>query len=288
MSFSLEAPLADHSLAFFILTLVLSRLIPSFSTNVLTFSKYPDVQSACQVASVVSDSFATPMDCSPPGSSVLGVLQARMLEWVAMPSSRGSSRLTQGLNLGLLHCRQTLYHLSHQGRLNTRTELSNCAEAPWLKILALVLKDMRSHPRSRKIERSEAKRLFRGKQADGGDLWSWSRLCRHRGEEQLSKGERAKPNKRLRGGKWEEVVTLVWSGWEGEAGAGCERRTEALQGLVPQAGGRGWAGGSCSRDLGLRPGDQRGGGGDTARLWILFRVESAWLFWWPECGWGRE
>ena len=25
--------------------------------------------------------------------------------------------LTQGLNLGLLHCRQTLYHLSHQGSL---------------------------------------------------------------------------------------------------------------------------------------------------------------------------
>ena len=35
--------------------------------------------------------FATPVDCSPPGSSVLGILQARMLEWVAMPSSRGSS-----------------------------------------------------------------------------------------------------------------------------------------------------------------------------------------------------
>ena len=32
------------------------------------------------------------MDCSPPGSSVHGILQARMLEWVAMPSSRGSSR----------------------------------------------------------------------------------------------------------------------------------------------------------------------------------------------------
>ena len=29
-----------------------------------------------------------PMDCSPPGSSVHGILQARRLEWVAMPSSR--------------------------------------------------------------------------------------------------------------------------------------------------------------------------------------------------------
>ena len=32
-----------------------------------------------------------PMDCSPPGSSVHGILQPRILEWVAMPSSRGSS-----------------------------------------------------------------------------------------------------------------------------------------------------------------------------------------------------
>ena len=32
------------------------------------------------------------MDHSPPGSSVHGILQARILEWVAMPSSRGPSR----------------------------------------------------------------------------------------------------------------------------------------------------------------------------------------------------
>ena len=32
-----------------------------------------------------------PMDCSPPGSFVHGILQARILEWVALPSSRGSS-----------------------------------------------------------------------------------------------------------------------------------------------------------------------------------------------------
>ena len=32
-----------------------------------------------------------PMDCSPSGSSVPGILQARLLEWVAIPLSRGSS-----------------------------------------------------------------------------------------------------------------------------------------------------------------------------------------------------
>ena len=44
-----------------------------------------------------------PMDCSLPGSSVHGSLQARIVEWVAMPF------LTQGWNSGLLHCRWILY-----------------------------------------------------------------------------------------------------------------------------------------------------------------------------------
>ena len=35
---------------------------------------------------------SNPMDCSPPGSSVSGILQARILEWAAMPSSRRSSQ----------------------------------------------------------------------------------------------------------------------------------------------------------------------------------------------------
>ena len=33
-----------------------------------------------------------PMDCSLPGSSVHGILQERILEWVAKPSSKGSSQ----------------------------------------------------------------------------------------------------------------------------------------------------------------------------------------------------
>ena len=43
-----------------------------------------------------------PMDYSPSGSSVHGILQARMLEWVAMPFSRGIFPM-QGLNSCLLH-----------------------------------------------------------------------------------------------------------------------------------------------------------------------------------------
>ena len=54
------------------------------------------------------------MDCNPPGSFVHVIFQARILEWVVIPSSRGSSwpgdqTLTY---LNLLHCRQILYPLS--------------------------------------------------------------------------------------------------------------------------------------------------------------------------------
>ena len=48
-----------------------------------------------RMCSVMSDS-CDPLDCSPPGSSVHGILQARILEWVAMPSSRGSSQPRDG------------------------------------------------------------------------------------------------------------------------------------------------------------------------------------------------
>ena len=53
------------------------------------------------------------MDCSLPGSSVHGIFQERILEWIAIPFSRGSSQ-PRGSNLGLLHCRQILYHVSYR------------------------------------------------------------------------------------------------------------------------------------------------------------------------------
>ena len=52
-----------------------------------------------------------PVDCSPPGCSVHGILPARILEWVAMSFSRGSSQSRDCL----LHCRQILYCLSYPG-----------------------------------------------------------------------------------------------------------------------------------------------------------------------------
>ena len=51
------------------------------------------------------------VDCGPPGSSVCGILQARILEWVAMPSSRGSSRPRDQTHVFCISCigRQVLF-----------------------------------------------------------------------------------------------------------------------------------------------------------------------------------
>ena len=104
-----------------------------------------------------------PMDCRPPGSSVHGILQARILEWVTMLFSRRSSPardqtrpptlqanslpaepqgkpkntgvgslsllqqifLTQESDRGLLHCRWIPYQLSYQGSLIDLVSLPN-------------------------------------------------------------------------------------------------------------------------------------------------------------------
>ena len=55
-----------------------------------------------RILAQVCPTLGDPMDCSPPGSSVHGNLQARTLEWVAMPPSRGIFP-TEGSNLSLLH-----------------------------------------------------------------------------------------------------------------------------------------------------------------------------------------
>ena len=73
--------------------------------------------------------FVTPWTvCSPPGFSVHGILQARLLEWVAVPFFRGS-------NSGFLHCKWILYHLTHQGNPSSlhRWEVnSGCSGWPLL------------------------------------------------------------------------------------------------------------------------------------------------------------
>ena len=54
------------------------------------------------------------MDCSSPGASVPGVLQAGILELVAISYSRGTSRCRDRTHIYCIG-RRVLYHLSHQG-----------------------------------------------------------------------------------------------------------------------------------------------------------------------------
>ena len=82
------------------------------------WSQLAQVQVLCMCAKLLQScpTLCDPIDHCHPGSSVHGIFQARILEWVAMPSSRYLS--AQGSNphlLYLLHCRQILYLLSHQG-----------------------------------------------------------------------------------------------------------------------------------------------------------------------------
>ena len=59
--------------------------------------------------------FCNPMDRSPPGSSAHGILQARILEWVAMPSSKGSSQPRDRTFLSLLRWQADFLSLTSSG-----------------------------------------------------------------------------------------------------------------------------------------------------------------------------
>ena len=49
-------------------------------------------ESGCVLVTELCLTLCEPMDCSPPGFSVHGILQARILEWIAIPFSRGTSQ----------------------------------------------------------------------------------------------------------------------------------------------------------------------------------------------------
>ena len=78
-----------------------SLFSPTIELIDLTFL---NVHGICMRAKLLQSclTLCNPVDCSLPGSSVYGILQARILEWVAMPSSRGIFP-TQGSNSSLLH-----------------------------------------------------------------------------------------------------------------------------------------------------------------------------------------
>ena len=80
--------------------------IPSTAPNVLVW--YPGPVLLCSVAESCP-TLCNPMDCRLSGSSVHGIFHASILEWVAIPFSRGSSRLRDRTCISCIG-RQILYH----------------------------------------------------------------------------------------------------------------------------------------------------------------------------------
>ena len=79
------------------------------ATSIYISSNKIDIYTLCMCPSLCNT-----MDCSLPVSSVHAISQARILEWDAISFSRGIF-LTQESHPDLLHCRQILYDLRHQG-----------------------------------------------------------------------------------------------------------------------------------------------------------------------------
>ena len=65
--------------AFLVFSYEVFRIYGYFTLTALVAQSYPTL--------------CNPMDCSPPGSSVHEIFQAKILEWVAISFSRGSSQL---------------------------------------------------------------------------------------------------------------------------------------------------------------------------------------------------
>ena len=88
-------------------------------------------------------SSVTLWDCSPPGSSVHGILQSRILEWVAMPPSRGSSWLGDRNRSSCISCivKQVIYHWHHLGsphRLSVPLQLLKFGLLPLLGMMMVL------------------------------------------------------------------------------------------------------------------------------------------------------
>ena len=77
---------------------------------------------------------------SPPGSSVHGILQARILEWVAIPQEVSKGLPDPGIEPSLPHCRQILYCLSHrEGMRNFQLPRSTSLVQGQLVVIVLLM-----------------------------------------------------------------------------------------------------------------------------------------------------
>ena len=83
-----------------------------------------------------------PMDCSPPGTAIRVILQARLLEWEAIPSSRRSSRPRDRARVSYISCigSWALYHSHHHLGSSNLNLISQFEFLLQMKIPTLTLK----------------------------------------------------------------------------------------------------------------------------------------------------
>ena len=95
VSFSLFPPTVTYRLTFLLIPFFIELHVHThFLMSVISFKTF-HLKIISDLVSEVAQSCPTlcyPVDCRPPGSSVHGILQARILEWVAISFSRGSSQ----------------------------------------------------------------------------------------------------------------------------------------------------------------------------------------------------
>ena len=125
---TLCSPINCNSPGFFVHEILQARILegvtllsgrgssrPRDQTHISCLLHWPAGSLCCGQQLQSWPTLCNPMDCSLPASSVKRILQARLLEWVAMPSSKGSSR-PRDRTPGFPHYRWILY-LRHQGPL---------------------------------------------------------------------------------------------------------------------------------------------------------------------------
>ena len=103
-------------------SLLLPFLCTFCSFKCTFFGSIPRKLSMVLMLMQLCPTLCNPMDCDPSGSSVHGIFQARILEWVAFSCSRGSSRSTS-LVVSCIS-RWILYHLCHLGSPEKTQEVS--------------------------------------------------------------------------------------------------------------------------------------------------------------------
>ena len=86
-----------------------------------------------------------PMDCGPQGSTVHGILQVKILEWVVIPLSRGYSQARDRTQVSCIEGTFFTKYLNHEGRPNVSIHMNKlvnmfsvCEYVPILENLGLL------------------------------------------------------------------------------------------------------------------------------------------------------